>query len=83
MITREELLGLVGEFTYCWGMTFFIETEKGNFVWKDPSYQGDNTVKIYDGSWNQYREETNLPYGRSKGHHVVGNYCGDQVVLGD
>lgn len=40
MITKEKLSGMVGEFTWLFGQEFFIETSEGNFIWRNPSYQG-------------------------------------------
>lgn len=69
----------VATFTYCWGMYFFLETEKGNFVWEDPQYGGDNTITPYNGDLDQFLG--NIPYGRSKGIHAIEAYCGSNVVI--
>ena len=46
-ITKGDLLNLIGDFTWLWNDIFFIETEQGNFVWSDPEYNGDNTIRLY------------------------------------
>jgi hypothetical protein len=83
-MTKEEVLGLVGEFTWTFGDEFFVETAKGNFIWSDPDYNGDNTLTRYDGSWDDYRlSGSRLQYGRDKGKHFISAYCGDEVVVVD
>jgi len=69
---------LIGDFTWCWGNSFFIETHEGNFVWKDPAYNGDNSIVSYDGSLEDFLKENNLEYGRDKGTHIIGDYIGDE-----
>lgn len=71
----QDIGQLVGEFTWCWGWSFFIETSQGNFVWKDPEYGGDNTIRPYSGSYDDFCKEKNVPYGRNKGKHVIEAYC--------
>jgi len=80
-MTKEHLLSLVGDFTWFWGETFFIETSEGNFIWSDPDYDGDNTIKPINMSYEQYCKNSKVPYGRDKGTHVIENYCGKNVIL--
>jgi hypothetical protein len=80
-ITKEQLLCLVGEFTWMWGMHFFVETPIGNFVWSDPDYNGDNSFKKYDGSYKDYCKQCSLPYGRDKGSHLISDYCGCNISV--
>ncbi len=75
-LTKNDL----GKFTYCWGMDFFIETEKGNFLWKDPEYGGDNTISPYKGSLGDFLKGNLLPYGRDKGSHKIGDYCENAII---
>ena len=81
MVTKEEFLNVVGEFTWMWGMDFFIETDVGNFIWKDPDYQGDNTIRRYNGSYNDYLKEFDIDFGRDKGKHMISEYCGTEFKL--
>jgi len=76
---KEQLLELEGDFTWDFGCHFFIETNKGNFIWSDPDYNGDNTIVPFDGNYNDW-----LPrgmYGRSKGLHKIGSYCGTDIIF--
>ena len=77
----EEIKNLIGDFTWLWGDEFFIETENANFVWSDPNYDGDNTIRLISGSFRDYLRENNLDFGRSKGRHFISNYCGEKVQL--
>ena len=81
MITKEELLELVGAFSWNYGNTFFIETEKGNFIWKDPDYSGDNTISSFDGDYAAFCKKVNVPYCRDKGQHFIKDYCGKEIKL--
>lgn len=81
-MTKEKLLSMIGEFTYCWGFHFFIETSEGNFVWEDPDYGGNNTIKKFNGSLSDFLAQFNgIDFGRDKGKHYIWNYCGKDFVL--
>ena len=81
MPTKEAIADVFGEFTYMWGMHFFIETSLGNFVWADPNYQGDNTMTLFSGSYQDYCKKHKIDFGRSKGTHQVGHYCGTDFTV--
>jgi len=75
MLTKE----MTADFTWDFGQTFFLETSEGNYLWSDPDYGGDNHIRKYDGSYNDW-----LPpplYGRSKGSHAIKDYCGEDVII--
>ena len=74
-------LDAVGNFTWLWGQYFFIETNHNNYVWSDPEYGGDDTIRPYDGSLEKFCNELNIPLGRDKGRHVIRDYCGDDVQI--
>jgi hypothetical protein len=78
---KEQLLNSVGEFTWDFGCQFFVETQLGNYVWSDPDYNGDNTLKRFNGNYPQWCKQRGIPYGRDKGRHVVKNYCSDNVII--
>ena len=44
----------VADFTWNWNDLFFLETAKGNFVWSDPEYGGDNTIRPYNGDLKKF-----------------------------
>lgn len=83
VVTKELLLELVGDFTWDFGHQFFIETEVGNFVWSDPDYQGDDTMRLFKGSYNDWigGQGGFGAFGRSKGRHQISRYCGDKFTL--
>jgi hypothetical protein len=81
MVTRSELLNLMGSFTWFWCELFFIETKKGNFVWSDPDYNGDNTIKLFSGSIFDFHKQSGYDYGRCKGEHQIYRKCGDQIIF--
>lgn len=82
MITKEELINLVGHFTFSFHYRFFIETNKGNFEWHDPNYPGgDNTIRPFNGTYKEWCQKINIPFGRDKGQHFVKDYCGTDFVL--
>lgn len=80
-MTKDEMLDLIGQFTYCWGCHFFIETSQGNFIWLDPDYQGDNTLTPTSATYKEFCEYQRIPFGRGKGKHRIGDYCGEEVVF--
>jgi len=70
-----------GEFSWNFNKLFFIETNKGNFVWSDPDYNGDNTIKPFDGTLKDFLKQQNIPCVRDKGFHTIRHYCGDNVKI--
>ena len=84
MITRAELLNLMGEFTWFWDDKFFIRTKKGNFVWSDPDYNGDNTIRPFAGSIFDFHKQYGYDFGRDKGDHQIYRKCGENIIfIGD
>jgi hypothetical protein len=83
-VDREALLACMAQFTWLWSCEFFVETEHGNFIWKDPEYpNGDNTFTPFDGNLLAYLEKVGLDFGRDKGYHVVARYCGEEIKLNE
>lgn len=68
-------------FIWLWDDKFFLETNKGNFVWSDPNYNGDNTITPFPGSFKDYIKKENAPYGRCKGIKNIRNFCGSSVII--
>ena len=80
-MTKDEIGELIGDFTYCWGCDFFIETEKGNFIWLNSEYPGgDNSIQKTSETYNQFAKRIQIPIGRLKGKHKIKDYCGDFYV---
>lgn len=79
---KDEVLDLVGMFTWSYGNQFFVETSQGNYIWKDPDYQGgDNTFTKTDMTYKEWTRKIGIPFGRDKGHHVIRNYCGEDIII--
>jgi hypothetical protein len=77
-MTKEKILDLIGEFTWDFGNSFFIETAEGNFIWRDPDYNGDNSIRQTNQSAKEYFGKG---FGRSKGKHYIKSYCGTDIVF--
>ena len=71
------------EFTWSFGSHFLLQTNKGNFVWSDPEYGGDNTIKPFDGGYKEWCQDEHIDFGRSKGIHFIVSYCGSEVRILD
>lgn len=80
-MNTEAILDEVGDFTWNFGSEFFVETSKGNFIWSDPDYGGDNTLTRFVDTYRAYDSENNFRGGRSKGKHVIRSYCSDKVKV--
>lgn len=78
VVSKENLAEQLGNFTWDFGQCFFIETMFGNFVWSDPDYYGDNTIKPFDGTIQDYFGKS---FGRCKGSHIISSYCGEDFTL--
>ena len=81
MVTRSELLNFMGSFTWFWCEVFFIETKEGNFIWSDPGYNGDNTIKPFNGSIFDFQKQYGYDYGRDKGEHQIYKKCGEDIIF--
>ena len=68
---------------FCWsfGMYFFLETRHGNFIWSDPDYGGDNTIKKFNGDLKRFLKKIDIPFARDKGQHRISSYCGEGVRI--
>ena len=71
----------VAAFGWDFGMFFFLQTAKGNFLWSDPDYGGDGTIKPFPGTLEEYCLQSSIPYVRDKGSHIIRDYCGDSVKI--
>lgn len=72
----------IAEFTWNFNMYFYVETAEGNYIWSDPDYGGDNTLKKTHLSYAEWIDPDNKGlFGRFKGTHTVGRYCGDDVKI--
>lgn len=78
---KELLLNTRGKFTWFWGNDWFIETEYGNFHWKDPRVNGNNTMTLFNGSYADFCKYINIDYGRDKGERDIESMCGRDFVV--
>lgn len=75
-MTKEELVNVTGLFTWLWDCHFHIETDVGNFLWSDPDYNGDDTIRPC-GTYAEILDEFQIDFGREKGRHRIGDYTGE------
>lgn len=80
---KNKISNLIGEFYWGFEQTYFIETTEGNFIWSSPDYNGDGTIKKYNGRYKDWCEQYNVICGRNKGIHRIGDYCGENFVYMD
>lgn len=80
MSIKEKLLNSTAEFSWSFGQEFFLETSFGNFVWSDPDYDGDNTVRRFDGDITDWIHHNRLPFVRCKGTHFISGYVGEDFI---
>ena len=78
---KEALIGAMATFTWYFGQDWLVETEFGNFHWKDPDYKGDNTMTLFNGSHIQFRDHVNVGMGRDKGLRSIEKVCGTEFTL--
>lgn len=78
---EDYFLNTVADFSWAWNDKFFLETPYGNYVWSDPDYNGDNTIRRFNGTRKMFLDEQKIPYVRDKGMHVIKDYCGPNVVI--
>jgi len=63
MTDRDQILDLVGEFTWDFSNEFFIETGEGNFVWDNVTH----VLRSFQGEYTDWLFAQGIPYGRDKG----------------
>lgn len=74
-------LDTIGNFIWGFGTYFFIETSQGNYEWSCLDYGGDNTISPLKGTYQDWLNMRNIPFGRDKGEHVIEEYCGSYVKI--
>ena len=77
-IPDNDLLKQYADFTWNFGMLFFVETSIGNFIWSDPDYGGDNSFRKTNQTINEFFGSS---FGRCKGKHKIENYCGSFISI--
>lgn len=78
-MNKDQFMNLVGDFTWNYSYQFLIETSEGNFIWSDPDYLcGDNSVIPFNGTYEDWIKQEQIPCGRDKGKHLVKNYIGTE-----
>lgn len=74
-------LDTIAEVTWCWGKDFFLETPSGNYVWSCPEYPGgDNTVRPYPKTFQDFLRECKIPFGRCKGKKKLKDLHPDIII---
>ena len=82
-MTTDEILSKRGKFTWSFNKWFHIEVSpQENYEWADPAYGGDNTIRQC-GPYHKWLKDNNLQFGRDKGTHIIGQYCGNEAMYVD
>jgi len=81
-MSRDEIGQLVALVTWLWGQEFVFETDKGNFLWYDPYYKGNNHLHPFEGSLRDAYDYVGVDIGRDKRRHVIKNYA-PNFILGN
>ena len=69
-------------FYHSGGPNFLLQTRIGNFVWSSPDYpDGDNKIRKFNGTYQQWCRQEGISYGKDKGTHIIGTYCGQDVII--
>lgn len=76
---HQVILDSVGDFTWGFGSQFFITCKHGNFIYSDPDYNGDNTIRRTRHTLQSWMDQVVDGYGRDKGEHVIRNYVNPNV----
>ena len=73
----ELTIDSIADFTWNFGQLFLLESGGKYYVWSDPDYNGDNTIKTFTGNPRNFTMKGFS--GRCKGSHRIGDYCGPDV----
>ena len=71
-------LDSIAEFTWDFGQNFILKVDNRFYIWSDPDYNGDNTIRPLKGTFAEYFRGF---FGRDKGTHRISDYCGQDVVI--
>jgi hypothetical protein len=72
-----EILDEIGDFTRIGFELFFVEADKGNYVYDRLA----NTLSQFGGSYFAYLEQNDILRVRFKGKHKIRDYCGNGVKV--
>lgn len=70
-------------FHWGFGPEWVLETKKGIWIWSDPEYDGDNTIKYWPGTYCEFLKHRSIGYCRSKGRHIVSKICNGAEIGGE
>lgn len=80
-IDKESFLKVSGRFTLCSGYNFFVETEVGNFHYKDSHHGGDNTLTVYNGTYDQFCSKVGSAGTSHPFKTTIETFCGPDFTL--
>ena len=72
-----DILEEIGDFTRIGFELFFVETDKGNYVYDRLA----NTLAQFGGSYFSYLEQNDILKVKFKGKHKIRDYCGNGVKV--
>jgi hypothetical protein len=72
-----DILEEIGDFTRIGFELFFVETDKGNYVYDRLA----NTLSQFGGSYFSYLEQNDILKVKFKGKHKIRDYCGNGVKV--
>lgn len=81
MKNKELQLSDTAHFSWGFSDEFFLETAKGNFIWSDPDYQGNNTIRPFPCNHTDWCKAYKIDFSRDKGRHTIEDYCGKDVKI--
>ena len=59
-----------------------LESDEGQrWVWSDPDYGGDNTLRPYSGTYESFCADAGVASGRCKGQSTIDKFCGKDVKI--
>ena len=72
----------IAHFTWFWEKEFHLDCgSKGCYIWSNPDYPGGDNTIVPCGTYQEELKNYNIPYGRDKGEHRIGDYCGSGVKI--
>lgn len=59
----------------------FLKTKFGNYIWSDPEYGGNNSIKKFKGSLQDAFATGLAKFSEHKGEYNINYYCGSDVDI--
>ncbi len=81
MKAPKEFLKMVAHFYQSSGSECFATNKYWNMIWSNPEYGGDNTIRKYEGTYDDWYNSLEVKHVEDKGRHITRKFCGKDIEI--